>query len=329
MEKALISIIVPAYNAQRYIEKCLNSLLEQTYEKIEILVIDDGSKDDTGPICDVYKERDTRIKVFHVENGGVSRARNYGIAEAAGEYIMFVDSDDYVTDDYVETHYHAICEKDADWAITGYYICYPTSQEKNIVENNYCGIYNKKNFGKIFSELYRKYFLNSPWNKIYKKELITKEFCTDMALGEDLRFNLDYLENVQSICVQNGCCYYYMCDEQKESLTKRISKENFSSEKNNYHRLIEWCEKLQVEDMENIQQLYVESIVAMLFTMARKRFTSEEKKEMIGELCQDTQTRSAMRKIKTGNWKSEMLRKLLAKGCERRIIWLLSVVGFV
>ena len=328
MEKELVSIIVPAYNAQRYIKKCLDSLIAQTYEKIEILVINDGSTDDTGHICDDYSKDDARIRVFHIQNGGVSKARNYGLRAAAGSYIMFVDSDDYVADNYVETHYTELVEQKVDWVITGYYICYPDRQEKNNIQKKYCEKIHKENLGKVFSKLYQGYFLNSPWNKIYKKAYITKEFCTDMALGEDLCFNLDYLENVSFISIKAACCYYYICDDQKDSLTKRISRGNFQSEMKNYHRLMEWSERLAVKDLQVMQRMYVESTISMLFTMARKAFTAEEKQEIIRDLCQDMQTCKAMTEIKTENWKSELLRKLLAKGSQRKIFWLLKAVQF-
>lgn len=101
MEK-LVSIIVPVYNREAYVEQCINSLINQTYKNIEIIVVDDGSTDRSGEICETFASEDVRVKVVHQENGGVSHARNVGVSHAQGEYISFVDSDDYVTPEYVE-----------------------------------------------------------------------------------------------------------------------------------------------------------------------------------------------------------------------------------
>lgn len=329
MEKNLVSIIIPAYNAQQYIERCLNSVVTQTHEKIEVLVIDDGSSDKTGAICDAYAAKDGRIKVLHVENGGVSRARNYGLEKAAGEYVMFVDSDDYVTDDYVEKHYEVITSSQTDWAITGYYICYPGKREENRIDKKYEGSFRRDELGQNFLWLYQNYFLNSPWNKIYKKALITAGFCTDMALGEDLYFNMDYMEQVSSVSISDQCCYYYMCDEQKDSLTKRINRGNFQNEMKNFHRMLDWSVRLNAKDLMNLHEMYVRNTIAMLFGLARKQIPSQEKKKIIKELCQDEPTREAMKLVRTDAWKTEILRRLLAKGRRGMLLLILSVVRFL
>lgn len=98
----LASIVVPVYNIEKYIEKCIKSLLAQTYEQIEILLVDDGSPDGSGKICDAYAEKDARIRVLHKKNGGISDARNYGAKEAKGEYLFFIDGDDSVSPELVE-----------------------------------------------------------------------------------------------------------------------------------------------------------------------------------------------------------------------------------
>ena len=105
MEKGLVSIIVPVFNAEKYLSECVNSLIEQTYDNIEILLIDDGSNDDSLAICKSFENKDKRIKVFSKENGGVSSARNFALQKLTGEYFACVDSDDYVTKDYVKKMY--------------------------------------------------------------------------------------------------------------------------------------------------------------------------------------------------------------------------------
>lgn len=322
----LISIIIPAYNAEGCIEKCLDSVLKQTYHKIEVLVVDDGSKDRTGELCDRYQVADKRVQVFHVENGGVSWARNIGIEKASGKYIMFVDSDDYVSEKYVEKHYQIIQQGDADLGITGYYICYPQKKEENQIKADYIGVYEIDNLGQAFSWLYKNYFLNSPWNKIYKKCLIFSGFCTEMSLGEDLYFNLGYMEHVSRVSIGGDCCYYYMCDPEKDSLTRRISRKNFQSEAANFCSVLSWYRKLSMEDITEIQLMYVQNMIAMLFTMARKKLSGNEKRQIIKELCESETIQETVKSVKTTSWKSEILRWLLCNQCSAGIYLLLEAV---
>ena len=126
--KKLISIVLPIYNVENYIEKCMESVLNQTYKNIEIILVDDGSPDNCPIICDQYVKEDNRVKVVHKENGGLSDARNAGIKVANGDYITFIDSDDYVDKDYVEFLYNTIEETDADIAIGGHRVIYDSGK---------------------------------------------------------------------------------------------------------------------------------------------------------------------------------------------------------
>ena len=121
-EKDLISIVIPVYNVQDYLNKCLDSVLNQTYNNIEIILVDDGSTDKSGEICDKYNEKDNRIQVIHKQNGGLSDARNVGIKNARGKYITFVDSDDYLELDYIEYLYNLIKKYNTKMSICSYYI---------------------------------------------------------------------------------------------------------------------------------------------------------------------------------------------------------------
>ena len=107
---SLISIIIPVYNVEKYLRRCVDSVLGQTYDKLEIILVDDGSTDNSGRICDEYREKDQRIIVIHKENGGLSEARNFGIEKSSGEYISFVDSDDWIPEDSVAIMYYKMKE---------------------------------------------------------------------------------------------------------------------------------------------------------------------------------------------------------------------------
>lgn len=121
MEEALVSVIVPVYNVEKYIERCILSVLNQTYQNYELLLVDDGSADASGRICDAYHSRYRQIKVYHKENGGLSDARNYGLQKAKGEYIVFLDSDDYIAKEFLACLYGLLEEAQADIAVCGFY----------------------------------------------------------------------------------------------------------------------------------------------------------------------------------------------------------------
>ena len=121
----MISVIVPVYKVEQYLPKCIESIINQTYQKLEIILVDDGSPDNCGNICEEYAKNDKRIKVFHKENGGLSDVRNYGIARANGEYLAFVDSDDWIDSDMYETLINLAEENKADIVNSGYYFDFP------------------------------------------------------------------------------------------------------------------------------------------------------------------------------------------------------------
>ena len=167
MLKPLISIIVPVYNTSFYLRTCLDSIISQSYIFIEIIVIDDGSTDNSGKICDEYAEKDNRIKVFHRENGGVSRAKNYGLKIAKGEYVCFVDSDDYILQNHIIDFVDKL-SKEIDIYIQG--LCFKKedgSEEQLIYPCN--GVVNIKTAiedNKICSHAYT-------GGKLYKRSFIT------------------------------------------------------------------------------------------------------------------------------------------------------------
>ena len=119
-----ISIIVPVYKVEKYLKKCVDSILAQTFTDFELILVDDGSPDDSGKICEEYAEKDARVRVLHKENGGLSSARNAGIEVAKGKYLGFIDSDDYIAEDMYELLYNTIIKEDADLSICGIYDVY-------------------------------------------------------------------------------------------------------------------------------------------------------------------------------------------------------------
>lgn len=214
----MISIVIPVYKSEKTLGKCLESLMAQTYPDIEMVCVIDGSPDHCGEICDAYAERDSRIKVIKRENGGVSSARNRGIDEAAGEYLLFVDSDDTVEPDYCEKMWNAYLETKADLVICGFHHWYVGRDVVKVPSNS--GVYDTKDFAEDFLKLYQEGFLNMPWNKLFRKEL-TGRFDTSLSLGEDLLFNIDYLERCDRVTVISDALIHYIQEEKGNTLSTK------------------------------------------------------------------------------------------------------------
>lgn len=214
----MVSIIVPIYNTESSIKRCVESLLLQTFSEIEILLIDDGSTDNSPQICKKYSERDNRIKYLPKENGGSASARNYGLKYVTGDYIQFVDSDDYIDVEMTSKLYTAICTNNSDWAICGMIMQSPY-QERKISFGDYpCQDINS--FSTIVEKYYNVGLLHSCCNKLYKRELIDFEMNPMYRWGEDFIFNLQYLQKIETVAIIPDCLYFYDCT--RESVTRGI-----------------------------------------------------------------------------------------------------------
>jgi glycosyltransferase involved in cell wall biosynthesis len=234
-----ISIIVPAYNSEKTLKRCIDSIINQTYSNIEIIIVNDGSTDNTKEICDQYAQNDLRIKVIHKNNGGVSSARNEGIKNASGEFIQFIDSDDYIDVNMCERLVKVIKEHNSDLVVCGY---------KTILGDSisFEPCINKRvdeiaDLSGYFSELYKKHLFNSPWNKLYKREKINFYYDENLSLGEDLLFNLEYLKRSKKISFIEDCLYNYVIGS-KNSLTAKYNENLFDISLNIYDSVNDFCD---------------------------------------------------------------------------------------
>ena len=217
MEKELISVIVPVYNAEKYLQKCLDSILEQTYKNLEIIIINDGSTDNSGQICQEYEKQDDRIVYIEKENSGVSDTRNAGMNRMTGPYVTFVDSDDWLEPNYVKFLYEKLIEHQADIVVGNY----TSFNESNSVfyfhtsADYYEKVYDNKS---VIPCLYdAKELLKSalivPWGKIYKKEIIANFRFPIDRIVEDALFNLKALLDSKKVVYVNKSAYIYRVRE--------------------------------------------------------------------------------------------------------------------
>ena len=226
MFSPLISIVVPIYMIDKYVGICIESLLNQTYKNLEIILVDDGSKDRCSEICDLYATKDARIKVIHKENGGLVSARKAGVLAATGRYIGFVDGDDWVGAGFYQSLYNAISQNDCDVAIAGFSRDL-FNQTKSIYNTVPSGYYEGESLKKVFKEMisygefYRHGISTYHWNKLFKREVILKhqlEISDDVSIGEDAVVVYATLLDCKRICITDNCAYHYR--QREDSMLK-------------------------------------------------------------------------------------------------------------
>ena len=219
--KDLISVIVPVYNVEKYIRRCLDSIVNQTYSNLEIILIDDGSKDASGKICDEYAKKDNRITVIHKKNGGLSSARNVGIENSNGKYITFIDSDDMIKENFISVLYDNLINFDSQISICGYKFVY-----NNMVPFD---VDKKKEKISVFSSekalmkmLYQKQINNSAWGKLYLKSIFKDIRYPEGKIYEDIPVTYKTFLKSNRIVLTSAQCYFYT--KREESISSSFNE---------------------------------------------------------------------------------------------------------
>ena len=278
--------------------------MAQTYQNLEIILVDDGSPDGSPALCDIYAGKDPRVRVIHKENGGVSTARNVGICAAAGTYVAFVDSDDYVEPDYCEALYKAMQKalpKEPGHVDGGIVICG--------YHHHYVGADVEKLPGEQddLLELYRTGFLNMPWNKLFLRADLGA-FPEELDLGEDLLFNLEYLKGCRQIVSVGKPLYHYIQEESGKTLSSQ-KRENklelaklirrktgaFFAEREQAR-----CGMISADEEQRIHRVAdTRFLCECLDDVERlpfdKGMTGAQKRAVIRSLCQDLEVKDACR----------------------------------
>ena len=338
-----VSVVVPVYNVEEYLGECIESLINQSFEDIEIILVDDGSKDLSGAICDEYAIKDNRIKVFHKENEGASVARKFGVENSSGEYISFVDSDDYVERDFINELYKGITKNDADLAECDYTVFSEKfSNRKKLYSESV--VRNKKDFLDI---IVKGTIINGEvavvmWNKLYKKKIIN-ELVSDYgeSLLEDYIFNIQYYAGVNK--------YVYI---DKSLINYRQLQNSLSRKYNpNTYLILKQVQKLKLNFMENIglndnecMELsnrwyikYVHNYLKNMFAMnnglsaSEKRLVAMEifKDSQLKEICGNMKEKNEfITNILDGNF-SKNIKELRNFGYKIKLKHILSKIKFV
>jgi len=297
-KQGLVSIIIPIYNAEDSLYNCIESVLEQTYQHIEVILVNDGSTDKSKKICNHYASIDERIKVIHQENAGPSSARNRGIEYAVGNYIQFVDADDYIKPDMTGALLKAIMNE-VQLVICGY-----QSIHSDFIQQytpTVTGTYSKNDFMQHIAMFYKEILLPSPCNKMYVKALIDEcelHFPEDVKVGEDLLFNLAYLKVCSMIHVIDQPLYNYVIQDH-QSLSRDFSKEFYTNQYMLHRQVKSFLQQENSYVGKNkylLNVIYANSIMNSLSNLFHQNsiFTPQEKKRHIEKIISDIDQEQAI-----------------------------------
>lgn len=274
----LISVIVPIYKVEKYIDRCVESILAQSFAEFELILVDDGSPDSCPQICDEYAKKDSRISVIHKKNGGLSDARNAGIDVAEGEWLAFIDSDDYVHEDYLKTLYNAAIENDADLVVCDFVRV--DEEDKSVEKTHVFPELVTDDKIKMFEHLNKTWRIRPAWNKLYNKSLFENLRFDFGKIHEDDFIIHHVLWNSRRIAVINDVLYYYLI-----RANSIMGSKNTKSELDGLEAAIEQCEfcknnKLPLNEVMFYPE-YLDTVLSMKINMKkqyRKRYRKLKKR---------------------------------------------------
>lgn len=338
----LVSVVVPVYNVEKYLRECLDSLINQTYKNLEIIIVDDGSTDNSGKICDEYEKKNKNIKVIHKENEGLGFARNTGLEYIHGEYVTFVDSDDYVDNNFIEELYKNITTQNADICKSGFK---RIDDNHNILKirkyDNY--IYNREQTKNTFiprmigSLPDKKDSIEMcVWATIYKTSYILEykiKFPSERVLiSEDLFFNIDYAQNINKSCTIDYIGYNYRYNI--SSLTKKYRSDRFEASKYFYLELKKRLETFGYND-EALLRLSRIFFVYIKMCISQERYQTSNRKykdslKTISKICNDYLVQEIINSypINKLGIKQRTFLKLIKYKCIK-ILYILSVINII
>lgn len=305
-EKDKISIIVPIYNAEQWLETCIESVENQSYKNIELLLINDGSTDKSEEICKNYSRKYNNIRVYTKINSGASAARNYGLKRATGEFIQFLDSDDFLEPECCQVMHNIMRSEKADLVFCGLKIWKNKKllRTPNLSSKTFCINESVKNY-KFVHPIFA-----SPCNKMFKKELIKTYFDTDKNLGEDLTFNLNYIKNCNIVSTTEQCLYNVRLDNENSLNRKfRENRLDIMLELNTLEK--EYCEKTYIN--QDISFFYNQFILSFHYYFKEIINVYSQKKvlNLIQKYIKDERIKEALKKSRFKNKYYSLLKVIL------------------
>lgn len=313
-ENIKISIIMPVYNVEEFVGKTIESVLGQTLKEIEFFAIDDGSPDNSGKICDEYALKDSRLKVIHKKNGGAPEARNVAIDIAKGKYLYFIDSDDWIEEDYLENMYKLAESNNADAVITGFYMEY-YQNEKYVTYSTECddNVYSKEDFRKNAYKYLNNSLLSLPWNKLYKSERIIKDNIRfPKTKWDDHHFNMDFFMN-NGIVVTSSMKKYHWYRSRKgsETMINYSDPNMFYKRKEHFEHILKLYDNWKINDdvsIDSISCYYVGRLFQCIQELVdNKNLKYSEKRKKVKEILNDEDTVKSLKLAKNLSKKFKIL----------------------
>ena len=309
-----ITIIMPVYKVEEFVGKTIESVLNQTLKEIEFYAIDDGTPDRSGIICDEYAIKDCRLKVIHKENGGAPEARNVAIDLAKGKYLYFIDSDDWIENDYLEKMYELAEKNNADAVITGFYMEYYQDGKDVTYETN-CDdkVYTREEFRKNAYKYLNNSLISLPWNKLYKAERILKENIRfPKTKWDDHHFNMDFFMN-NGIVVTSSMKKYHWYRSRKgsETMINYSDPNMFYKRKEHFEHIVKLYNYWNVNDntsIDAINSYYVGRLFQCIQELVdNKNLNYVAKRKKVKEILLDDQTIKALKRSKSLSNKFKVL----------------------
>lgn len=321
MNKPKISIILPVYNVENWLNRAASTLQSQSFKDFEAWLVDDGSTDNSGNICDEIASKDTRFKVIHQNNAGAAAARNAAIPKATGKYLYFMDPDDWCENTMLEDMYSFAEKYSLELVITGFYIDTYYKQDKFYQETRTApdAVYKSQDdFRENAYKLFDEQLLYSPWNKLYLREYLSKnKILFPATFWDDLPFNLDVIRNIRKVgCINKKYYHFLRAREEAENTKYRPDMYHKREEENNWmHELYKHWE-IDGDDVEEfLARRYSERLIGCIENLTNKNCTlpKEEKLRQIKQMITTPQAIDSFKKTKPNSKMMEIMLKPLKK----------------
>ena len=252
-----LSVIVPIFKVEQYLSKCLDSILSQSFADFELLLIDDGSPDQSGRICDEYALKDKRIKVFHKENGGAPSARNVAIDKATGDYLYFMDSDDWTEKTMLEDMVKIAEENNSQLVVAGFYIDTYYNDIEKFTQEQYLQsqvFESQQQFRENAHKLFDKNLLYTPWNKLFEAKYIKEnKLYFPNTFWDDFPFNLDVVRDVERVVLMEEKYYHFM-RARADSETAKYRSDMYEKREEEHGWMLDLYKYWNVNSLENIKK---------------------------------------------------------------------------
>ena len=293
------SVIVPVYNVENYLPRCIDSLLAQNYVDLEILLIDNGSNDQSGQICENYAAQFSNITAYHIPNKGVSSARNFGLSKAKGDFICFVDADDYLVGNLF-SDVESQLDSQLDLLVFSYY----NSIEKNLSEINRSakilpteGKKDKSDFIALFQKLCLTDMMYTVWNKIYRREFLEEHQIVfeSYELGEDVRFNLNVYQHVNTVFLVKSAYYVYVSGR-VDSAMGQYNPNRMNYQLEELGKVDQLMTSWNIHDDQFIDQIKARILMSNIQNISKQKMSLSKKRHYVEVLCRNQEMIALLKK---------------------------------